>query len=153
MKNYYQVEEVPSTSFSVIRVMNLIFVILDLSFLLYHAMNIEVLRLLLGFHSIVLVPSLLFHVFPKIRHNKIYRTLASMVGYFSIVALMINYILIVRGEGQTALFYFLFLIILTFPGFLIAGSLLILIKFGEKHYTTRFISVPNQYMTCHQLMI
>ncbi|CAI2381891.1 unnamed protein product [Moneuplotes crassus] len=132
---------------------NIAFVILDIALLLINAKTFQALLTIFIAHSIVLIPSTLYHVVPSARYNLWFRRFAYAVGIFGLIAVTINYALIVTSEGSKALVYLFFLIILTFPGALISGSLIFLLYFEKFEKKKTLMLVPVEYMRPHQPMI
>ncbi|CAI2382007.1 unnamed protein product [Moneuplotes crassus] len=132
---------------------NIVLIVLDLALLVFNAQTFQALLAIFIAHSIVLFPSALFHLVPSLKRNSCYRILAFAIGIFGIIAVVINYILIITSEGSKALVYLFFMIILTLPGALISGSLIILLYLEAPQTPEVVILVPTEHIGLHNVMI
>uniref|UniRef100_A0A7S3KUQ1 Uncharacterized protein n=1 Tax=Euplotes crassus TaxID=5936 RepID=A0A7S3KUQ1_EUPCR len=134
--------------------LNLVAIFADILFYFYLMVSFnepfETWRSIGAIHAFLLAPSVLYHLFPFIRRNLLFKVLTNFVSSLVILSLIISVGEFMNNEDQLAQFIFLFVMIfVTFPGGVLSLSLLLVINSSEEKpkYTYLLSQDDKMYQT------
>ena len=159
MKGYIQVPQnnQPLQTFLFFQIVNLALVIIglvELVTILLDTYDPPTMFIILTIYSFFMIPSILFQLYPKIRENLTFRSVASMISVIMIVVWIINFFAMINATDFTTMIIFYgFLLVFTGPGAIISASLLLLLAFGIHQPEPRLMMVPQEFQSIQTPMV
>ena len=115
---------------SFLRILNLVAMIIEIIILIYMVSSYFGTGIALVFHTISLFSSAMYHVFPEIRHNKIFSFIAHTLSTLILGLCLLAAIWYINSEGVfERVTSFIVLTTLAGPAALVAITLLLLLNF------------------------